>query len=1601
MSNKSSDPSTGSRYTRALRLLAALAMVLGMLAANLPARPVRAATYTVTSTADSGAGTLRDAINQVNAGGGGDTIDISATGTILLTSWLPQLAKNVTINGPGANLLAIDGAGLYRPFIVASTVTDATISGLTIRHGYTTSLGGAIFNDGTLTVMNSTLSDNTSSGTAYGSGGGAIANRPGRTLTVTNSTFFHNSAAYGGGAIEVVQSSSTPYSVTVTNSSFTNNSAPTGGAIDAWNGGTLTVTNSTFTGNSATSGGGIYKTYTGQMTLTNDTFAGNSASSSGGGIRNFGPATLTNVIVATNSAPVGPDIYGGSGSAGHNLIGTTSDANGITDGVNGDIVTPTPLLGTLGDNGGSTQTIPLLPGSPAINAGTAAGAPNSDQRGRSRVDTPDIGAFESQGFTLTKTGGDNQSTLVNTAFTSPLAVAIAPVNAGEPVNGGQVTFTAPTTGAGATFSGNPATIISDGTASLTATANDSAGTYQVTASAAGANAVNFDLENISVSPAVDAANSTVSADPTSVVADGSSTSTITVTLLDASSNPVSDRDVILGADTGSSVISPVSVTTDANGQATFTVSDTVPEVVTYTATDTTDTVTITQTASVTFTTGAVDHFAISQISSSQTVDGSFSIIVTAKDAYNHTVTSFTGPVSLSVATGNISPETSGTFTSGVWTGDVTVNTAAESQTITASDGTRTGTSISFTVNPATITTTTTVTSNPTITYSYNVKTVQLSATVIASQPVNSGGVTFTVKDANGNTVGSPALTGISNGQATVTYSIPANQAVGSYTIVADYTGSNTANYLFQPGSSNPNHNGTLTITPETYTTNTSVTSSPTVAYSASDRTVQLSARIGSYQSVNVGTVTFTVKSGNTVVGIPVTSATVVSGTASASYTIPARQAAGSYTIVADYSGGSSSNYSFQATSSDPNSNGNLIITSGNVSTETTMPAGPWHLFYSPNAQTLVFSAQVEGAQPVNAGTVTFTIKDANGTTIGTPATSGTVDGGSTSAGYIIPAGQSAGSYTIVAEYSGDASGDYIFLASSSDPDFNSDLLIQQVTVTTTTLVTSNPTLTYGATGRSVTLSADLSGDLATPTGQVIFSVAHDGALIGWPTTATLDGSGHASVDYALPANLPVGNYGIMATYYGEASGNYNFLYSYGTGTLIINSAPATINITNTTQTYDGSAKSVSVTTDPSDLAYTVVYKQDGTTVDQPINAGTYDVTATINPGQNYSGTQTGTLTINKADATINVTGYSVTYDGQAHTATATATGVNGEDLSNLLDLSGTTHTNAGTYTGDKWSFAGNTNYQSASGMVDDVIRPEPVTITITNTNQTYDGTAKTVTVTTDPSDLAYTVVYKQGDTVVTSPTASGAYDVTVTITDPNYNGTQTDTLTIEQPAGAPEAQDTSATVVSGGSVSITLTATDSDSASLTFSIASEPSHGSVTDPVKVSCKKVKTGGVTCSTTVTYTSDTTGYAGTDSFSFKANDGMYDSNEATVTVTVKPAPVQTLHLAFTAASLNVRVNTMSRPLMLQLVDQNGKAVVASEDITVTLGTTGAIDGAFYDNAGKPITATPLTVTILKGSSGVNFYYMSSSAKSSGTIEAAADGYTTPASIAVTVR
>src|SRR5262249_54013909 len=82
---------------------------------------------------------------------------------------------------------------------------------------------------------------------------------------------------------------------------------------------------------------------------------------------------------------------------------------------------------------------------------------------------------------------------------------------------------------------------------------------------------------------------------------------------------------------------------------------------------------------------------------------------------------------------------------------------------------------------------------------------------------------------------------------------------------------------------------------------------------------------------------------------------------------------------------------------------------------------------------------------------------------------------------------------------------------------------------------------------------------------------------------------------------------------------------------------------------------------------------------------------------------------------------SVTYDGNSHTAAAAATGVQGEDLSSLLNLSGTTHTGAGSYTTDTWSFAGNNNYNSAQGTVDDEIARAKPTFAVVATKVTTDG----------------------------------------------------------------------------------------------------------------------------------------------------------------------------------------------------------------------------------------------------------------------------------------
>jgi hypothetical protein len=101
-----------------------------------------------------------------------------------------------------------------------------------------------------------------------------------------------------------------------------------------------------------------------------------------------------------------------------------------------------PLLGVIQYYGGVTPVYPLLPGSAAIDAGDDAFCAVTDQRGISRLQLAhcDMGAYESRGFNLSITSGNNQKTLVDTDFVSPLGVSVTSIFA-EPVDGGYVTFT--------------------------------------------------------------------------------------------------------------------------------------------------------------------------------------------------------------------------------------------------------------------------------------------------------------------------------------------------------------------------------------------------------------------------------------------------------------------------------------------------------------------------------------------------------------------------------------------------------------------------------------------------------------------------------------------------------------------------------------------------------------------------------------------------------------------------------------------------------------------------------------------------------------------------------------------------------------------------------------------------------------------------------------------------------------------------------------------------------------------------------------------------------------------------------------------------------
>jgi hypothetical protein len=346
------------------------------------------------------------------------------------------ITVNLGIFGSGASTTIIDGGGVGRVVTISNTYAHVTLSKLTVRNGVAppvasftgkTTSGGGINNSGTLTLTNSTVSGNLApipctplflvcifrgtgaGGGIYNSGALIISNS---IISGNHSGSYCNAnpcSAFGGG----IYNRGTL--MMIKNSTLTGNSAGTacstglscsvgvGGAFYT-SGGTVTLNNSTVYGSSAyrCSGvcggtGGAIANGSSNLAMNNSTVSGNSA----GGVFNSGTATLQNSILANNS---GKNCGGTITSHGYNL---SSDAS-CAFSKSGDRDNTNPVLGTLGFYGGPTPTIPLLTGSPAIDAGNASGCTDglghllkTDQRGMPRPDTEDIagcdmGAYERQ-----------------------------------------------------------------------------------------------------------------------------------------------------------------------------------------------------------------------------------------------------------------------------------------------------------------------------------------------------------------------------------------------------------------------------------------------------------------------------------------------------------------------------------------------------------------------------------------------------------------------------------------------------------------------------------------------------------------------------------------------------------------------------------------------------------------------------------------------------------------------------------------------------------------------------------------------------------------------------------------------------------------------------------------------------------------------------------------------------------------------------------------------------------------------------------------------------------------------------------------------------
>jgi hypothetical protein len=627
-----------------------------------------------------------------------------------------------------------------------------------------------------------------------------------------------------------------------------------------------------------------------------------------------------------------------------------------------------------------------------------------------------------------------------------------------------------------------------------------------------------------------------------------------------------------------------------------------------------------------------------------------------------------GSVTFTVA--GLPAVTSSVNSAGVATATVTLPAAqlAGSYTISASYIDSTGL-----INPSTGTgtlnlnsapTTVTVT-NVTTTYNTAAQTVTLTADVTSTpstNAVNEGKVTFSVGSL-------PSVTASVNsaGVATTTLTLPAGFPAGTYTITEAYADSTNANNTvnFAAGT------GTGTLTDNSAPTTVVVPTANGTFNSLASQTVTLTANVtSSGGTINEGNVTFAVA------GITGTfTAAVTNGVATTTVTLATGFLGGSYAITANYVDVTNVN---SAVNFAAGTGTGALVVNGAPTTTTTPNVST---SFNSASQTISLSAAVTSStgDPVNEGNITFTVGNLPAATV--PVTTS----GTAATTLTLPANFAAGTYTISAAYADVANANNAanFAASTGTANL-------AVTTAATQVNVSNVTVPFNATSsQTITLTASVGSS----TGGIINEGSVKFTIPKLPAVTANVVNGTATTTVTLPIDFPGGIYTITGAYTDVTNANNttNYASANGTGTLTVNNAPTSVNVTPTITNFNSAAQNVTlsatVTTQGGGVAgagtvtFTVVNPNGSNlTTTGTVNssgvasgnlslppafaAGGYTVTASFVDvtGIFKSGTGTGTLTINAAASQTTTSNLSVTFNSttsQSLSLTANVTSSNG------------------------------------------------------------------------------------------------------------------------------------------------------------------------------------------------------------------------------------------------------------------------------------------------------------------------------------------------------